>query len=173
MNTFAKIIGVSALSIGLLAACNDTDDVAKGDTPLPPAEESTTTSITPVAVGTPVTVDHFKVTVNNVRTQETKAKTADEKQTILVDITAVNNTLKQQRIQPLLAISLVDEKGTKYLPAASLTEFQQPFSGSVGIGDSLQGFLAFDVPKDSTYTLRVAAPHVPKTMMWTIASATN
>jgi flagellar basal body-associated protein FliL len=105
------------------------------------------------AIGKPVQVGDWLVTVNSVKTSKgTEFSTPKSGDTYLVvDVTVKNTSSTNQTVSSLVQFNLKDSTGQQYTEA--LTDFAKPPDGAVTPGSLLRGQFAYEVPlSEHTFT---------------------
>jgi hypothetical protein len=167
MKNKLTLLGLILLIIGILSACGSTDNtstsLASGSTTKNTSSQATPTP-TPTqppvakknAIGTPVTIDGWKVTINSVKDSQGSTYAAPQHGTFLeIDVTVENTTSSPINVSSLISFTLKDSSGQKYTEAITDTNAGTPPNGTVGAGDKLRGVIAYDVAKGQKFTFSV------------------
>ncbi|CAN7653632.1 DUF4352 domain-containing protein [Peribacillus frigoritolerans] len=150
MKKFAKILGLSALTIGVLTACGESevkevDGGAKEETKKEEAPKKES-----YKVGDTVSVDGMEVTIKSAKFVNPAEYSPSEKGKIIqIEVTAKNNSSANGFIDNT-EFTISDKEGNML---EEYYGFDTSFSGEVKKGKQLSGKIAFDVSESESYEI--------------------
>lgn len=167
MNKFAKVLGMSALAIGMLAACSEqsvetsktseaaqqkmdeSKPVEKQAKDTPPKEESI------AKLGETLNVDGVKITVTSIEAfagEINQFQTLKQDHAVKIGVIVENDT-KEQVFVDSNEFKLYDKEGFEI--SSALPSDEMTLSSEIPGGKKVQGALYFDVPKQDGATWEI------------------
>ncbi|API91706.1 hypothetical protein J32TS6_40720 [Virgibacillus pantothenticus] len=153
----------------ILVACEEAE-VKKADADDKTEKSSKEKSETQeLAIGETVEFDGMKITLNEARIEPGgEFDEPQEDQFIVVNLTAENNTEKEQVMSSIMNVELKDADGYSYSTTILTEGTKAQFDGNVEAGGKLRGEIPFDVAKSDSYELHFSDPFKSGKAIWKI-----
>lgn len=124
-----------------------------------------------LAIGDAVEFDGIKITLNEARIESGgEFDQPQEEQFVVVNLTAENNTDKEQVMSSIMNVELKDAEGYSYSTTILTEGTKGQFDGSIEPGGKLKGEIPFDVPKSDNYELHFSDPFKSGKAIWKVPS---